>query len=72
MDDTTKILLSIGGTVCAALIAALKILWNKVEFLTATVLESTAKLNRLEGRHEYMERLHEEVIEIVETGNSKS
>ena len=66
-----KILLSVGGTVCTALLVALKILWSKVEKLTEMAMESNEKIGRLEGRAEAVKRLHDDVLDIVEKSQQK-
>lgn len=71
MEDAniTTMLISIGGTICIALITALKILWNKVESLTEVIIESGEKIGRLEGRSDYIEGLHKEILDIIENQN---
>lgn len=66
-----KILLSIGGTVCTALLVALRILWTKVERLTDMAMASNEKIGRLEGKAEAVKNLHDAVLKIVKEEHEK-
>ena len=66
-----KILISIGGTVCTALLVALRILWTKVERLTEMAMSSNEKIGRLEGKAEAVKSLHDDILKIVREEHEK-